>query len=100
MGKSVATNEYATVWRIIEWCSKASVLAESLLRDPTTASLAGAAALSAAERIGISDEDIDALLQRMAKDIGAVRKRRAPNKILADAPAARRASAPTANTPV
>jgi len=63
----VPNNNYAAAWTVFQACCEASVLAD-LNNAPLVAQLAGAAALAAAETLGISDRE----MQRIQRSIAAV----------------------------
>ena len=61
------SRNYAAAWTIIQACCEASILA-GLIKAPLVAQLAGAAALEAAERLGISEEELLRVQQLMAAE--------------------------------
>lgn len=64
-------NHYGAAWTIIQGCCEAAVLA-NLLGDRVIAQLAGAAALGAAEKLGIPEREVYRLQQIMACEIMGV----------------------------
>jgi len=68
----VPSNNYAAAWTILQSCCEASVLA-GMINVPVVAQLAGAAALGAAECLGIPEHELLRIQQAMAADIAARR---------------------------
>lgn len=64
----MTNNLYAAAWTIIQNCCEAAVTAD-LLGEPLIAHLANAAALRAAERIGIPECELRRIRQLMADDM-------------------------------
>jgi hypothetical protein len=66
-GGAVKNNLYAAAWTIIQNCCEAAVTAE-LFGEPLIADLANAAAMLAAERIGIPERELQRVRQLMADE--------------------------------